>query len=196
MYLCILTLPRKIEPSTSTTTNNTPSITKDASENAMPGNHTLLACMCIIISVDLASGFSIAKPSSSIASSSPAAASRYVTSLLATKGGGGKKTKRAAQTTKGFGAPPPTLDDVLASFKSRMPEDANDVPCPCGSGDVYADCCGPLHRGERVSPSTIFNRALFSTFAILLYIQFLPSSFHILYLYLTHLLVLSPPLLQ
>lgn len=24
-----------------------------------------------------------------------------------------------------------------------------DPPCPCGSGNAYADCCGALHRGER-----------------------------------------------
>jgi hypothetical protein len=135
----------------------------------MPRNHTLLACIiCIIVSANHASGFSLAKESSSFASSSPAAASRHVTSLLATKGGGGKKTKRAAQTTKGFGAPPPTLNDVLATFKSRMPENADDIPCPCGSGDVYANCCGPLHRGEIISPSIISYRALSSIFAALL----------------------------
>jgi uncharacterized protein YecA (UPF0149 family) len=60
-----------------------------------------------------------------------------------------KKSVRSAQTERGFGSPPPKLADVLASFKSLVPEDADYRPCPCGSGDVYADCCGPLHRGER-----------------------------------------------
>jgi SEC-C motif-containing protein len=23
------------------------------------------------------------------------------------------------------------------------------MPCPCGSGPSYDECCGPLHRGER-----------------------------------------------
>ncbi|KAL3815751.1 hypothetical protein ACHAXA_004953 [Cyclostephanos tholiformis] len=118
----------------------------------MQGNHKLLACTCIIIAVDVASGLSVAKPWSSVASSS-LATSRNASFLLATKGGAGKKIKRAAQTTKGFGAPPATLDDVLASFKSRMPENADDVPCPCGSGEVYGDCCGPLHRGDRICSS-------------------------------------------
>ena len=46
------------------------------------------------------------------------------TSLFAKKSK--KKPKRAAQTTKGFGAPPPKLDDVLATFKSRLPEEAGE----------------------------------------------------------------------
>lgn len=57
----------------------------------------------------------------------------------------------------GFGAPPPTLDDFLATVKkTRRPSDAAAVPCPCGaSKDVddqsvrktYAECCAPLHDG-------------------------------------------------
>jgi len=46
------------------------------------------------------------------------------TSLFAKKNK--KKPKRAAQTTKGFGAPPPKLEDVLATFKSRLPENAGE----------------------------------------------------------------------
>ncbi|GAA4731851.1 YchJ family protein [Pedococcus ginsenosidimutans] len=26
-------------------------------------------------------------------------------------------------------------------------------PCPCGRGDTYAVCCGPLHTGESVAPT-------------------------------------------
>ena len=60
-----------------------------------------------------------------------------------------KKAKRSAQTTKGFGAPPPKLEDVLAGFKTRMPDDADSQPCPCGTaGKVYGECCGPLHKGD------------------------------------------------
>ncbi len=33
-----------------------------------------------------------------------------------------------------------------------MPE----APCPCGSGQSYAQCCGPAHRGERL-PQTAEN---------------------------------------
>ena len=49
---------------------------------------------------------------------------RHQTSLFAKKNK--KKPKRAAQTTKGFGAPPPKLEDVLATFKSRLPENAGE----------------------------------------------------------------------
>ena len=30
-----------------------------------------------------------------------------------------------------------------------MPEDADTQECCCGSGKVYADCCGPFHRGDK-----------------------------------------------
>lgn len=70
-------------------------------------------------------------------------------SLHAAKGGGSKVKRGVAQTTKGFGAPPPKLDDVLSSFKSRMPDNAAEQSCPCGSGDIYGTCCQPFHIGER-----------------------------------------------
>ncbi|MGV0741658.1 YchJ family protein [Mycolicibacterium sp. XJ870] len=39
--------------------------------------------------------------------------------------------------------------------------------CPCGSGDEYADCCGPLHRGERVAATAVaLMRSRFSAFAV------------------------------
>jgi SEC-C motif-containing protein len=65
------------------------------------------------------------------------------------KKGGGKKP---ARTNKGFGAPPPTLDDVLGKFRVRMPEDADNQNCPCNTnpGSLYKDCCGPLHRREQL----------------------------------------------
>lgn len=27
------------------------------------------------------------------------------------------------------------------------------VPCPCGRGETYADCCGPFHLGTAVAPT-------------------------------------------
>mmetsp|Transcript_21736 Transcript_21736/g.44683 ORF Transcript_21736/g.44683 Transcript_21736/m.44683 type:complete len:275 (+) Transcript_21736:181-1005(+) len=45
----------------------------------------------------------------------------------------------------GFGAPPQTLEDVLANIKTnRLPKDAPTLPCPCGSSKIFADCCSPL----------------------------------------------------
>mmetsp|Transcript_9342 Transcript_9342/g.21717 ORF Transcript_9342/g.21717 Transcript_9342/m.21717 type:complete len:247 (-) Transcript_9342:1686-2426(-) len=59
-----------------------------------------------------------------------------------------KKGNRTAQTTKGFGAPPPTLEERLTSFKSRIPEDDSAL-CACDSGRPYTECCRPFHHGDR-----------------------------------------------
>jgi SEC-C motif-containing protein len=41
------------------------------------------------------------------------------------------------------------------------------VRCPCGSGDTYADCCAPLHRGETAPPTAqALMRSRFSAFAV------------------------------
>jgi SEC-C motif-containing protein len=66
------------------------------------------------------------------------------------KGGGGGKKKGAARTNKGFGAPLPTLEDALAKFRTRVPVNAEAQPCPCGTGKLYGDCCGPFHCNERL----------------------------------------------
>lgn len=52
----------------------------------------------------------------------------------------------------GFGAPPPTLEDVLANTNTnRLPKDAASLPCPCGSSTpdepgkrTFSECCAPL----------------------------------------------------
>ncbi len=39
--------------------------------------------------------------------------------------------------------------------------------CPCGSGKVYAECCGPLHSGEaRASTAEQLMRSRFSAYAL------------------------------
>lgn len=40
-------------------------------------------------------------------------------------------------------------------------------PCPCGTGERYDRCCGPLHRGER-RPDTAaaLMRSRYSAFAV------------------------------
>lgn len=107
----------------------------------------LIAFYCIIIysAVDPAVGFAANKPRSITITT--ASSTRHETSLAAKKGG---KKKRSAQTTKGFGAPLPKLDDFLATLKTRVPQDADAQLCPCGTGKVYGDCCGPLHRGDKL----------------------------------------------
>ncbi|MDP7704787.1 YchJ family protein [Mycobacterium sp. TY815] len=39
--------------------------------------------------------------------------------------------------------------------------------CPCGSGSGYADCCRPLHAGERDADTALaLMRSRFSAFAV------------------------------
>jgi len=114
-----------------------------------PSSSLLVAFLC----ANVVAGFATRRPVATTRPSRPTGR-RDPTSLAAKGGVGGakkkkKKPKRAAQTPKGFGAPPPSLDEVLAGFETRVPEDAGDAPCPCGTGEVYDDCCGPLHRGDR-----------------------------------------------
>lgn len=84
-----------------------------------------------------------------------------------------QKKSNSARTPKGFGAPPPpapTFEDVVAKFRTRMPEDADNKPCPCGGRSdtekLYGQCCGPLHRGERLALTTTdVLRSRYSAFA-------------------------------
>ncbi len=44
---------------------------------------------------------------------------------------------------------------------------SNGERCPCGSGDDYDDCCGPLHRGERAAQTAqALMRSRYSAFAV------------------------------
>lgn len=39
-------------------------------------------------------------------------------------------------------------------------------PCPCGSGEAYASCCGPLHRGVREAETAVeLMRSRYAAFA-------------------------------
>ena len=98
----------------------------------------------------------------------------YVTlSALTAKKVVKKKKPITARTTKGFGAPPPpppTLLETLAKFHTRVPEDADSHPCPCGGRSdtemLYGQCCGPLHRGERLALSSMdVLRSRYSAFS-------------------------------
>jgi hypothetical protein len=65
----------------------------------------------------------------------------------------GRKGKKGAVIGKGFGAIPtqPTLEEVVAKFPNRIPNNAEECECPCGSGKVYKNCCGPFHKKREVS---------------------------------------------
>lgn len=61
-----------------------------------------------------------------------------------------KKKRNSATTKKGFGAAPPTLEEVASKFRVRLPENAATLPCPCGTSNaLYSDCCEPYHKGEK-----------------------------------------------
>lgn len=44
---------------------------------------------------------------------------------------------------------------------------ADDARCPCGSGDTYGSCCGPLHAGRRAAPTAPqLMRSRYSAFVV------------------------------
>lgn len=40
------------------------------------------------------------------------------------------------------------------------------TPCPCGSGESYAGCCGALHEGAAAPTAVALMRSRFSAFAL------------------------------
>lgn len=50
------------------------------------------------------------------------------------------------------------------SSSAPLPDDAR---CPCGSGDVLGDCCGPVLRRERRAPTAeALMRSRYTAFAV------------------------------
>ncbi|WP_243710595.1 YchJ family protein [Micromonospora sp. KC213] len=46
-------------------------------------------------------------------------------------------------------------------------DDDPDRPCPCGCGLPYADCCGPVHRGQGTAGTAeALMRSRYSAFAV------------------------------
>lgn len=83
------------------------------------------------------------------------------TSSLSAKKPTKKKKSNNAGSFKGFGAAPPpepTFDEYVSKLRTRMPENADNQPCPCGGKSetekLYGQCCGLLHRGERKALTT------------------------------------------
>ena len=76
------------------------------------------------------------------------------------KKGRGTKRSSTASTNRGFGKPPPTLDETLAGFKTRRPANAEEQPCPCGvNGETFGDCCAPYLRQDKLpmSPTRVLQ---------------------------------------
>ena len=40
------------------------------------------------------------------------------------------------------------------------------APCPCGTGDPYAACCGPLHQGEPAATAERLMRSRYAAYAL------------------------------
>jgi len=64
--------------------------------------------------------------------------------------GGKKGKKRTSIGKKGFGAKSPSLESIVAKFPNRIPDNAVECTCPCGSGGLYQDCCSPFHKKEKI----------------------------------------------
>ncbi|WP_314096961.1 YchJ family metal-binding protein [Microbacterium foliorum] len=48
--------------------------------------------------------------------------------------------------------------------EARIPDDA--ARCPCGSGDVFGGCCGPLLRGAAAPTAERLMRSRYTAFAL------------------------------
>mmetsp|Transcript_13970 Transcript_13970/g.20459 ORF Transcript_13970/g.20459 Transcript_13970/m.20459 type:complete len:235 (-) Transcript_13970:767-1471(-) len=88
--------------------------------------------------------------------------------FAASKKGG--KNKRKNVVGKGFGAAPaaPDLQEVVAKFPTRVPEQAQQCECPCAwtPGKLYKDCCEPFHLKEKEPESPVeVLRSRYSAFA-------------------------------
>jgi hypothetical protein len=83
----------------------------------------------------------------------------------------GNKGKKGNKTVvgKGFGisSKQPSLEEVVAKFPNRIPDNAEECECPCGSDKVYRRCCGPFHKKEKLPSSPIdVLRSRYSAFAV------------------------------
>jgi len=72
---------------------------------------------------------------------------------FAAKKKGGKSGVVPSRSAKGFGPTPPNLEEVAATFKTRIGQDSDKEKCPCGSGALYGDCCSPYHTGLKFPES-------------------------------------------
>jgi SEC-C motif-containing protein len=76
-----------------------------------------------------------------------------------------KPVRKTASTTKGFGAAPLTFDQVIQGFRTRLPENAESLNCPCGTGKLYKDCCKPFHEGAACKSPIDVLRSRYSAFS-------------------------------
>ena len=48
----------------------------------------------------------------------------------------------------------------------RMPTLDSAMPCPCGDGNSYADCCQPLHQGQSAAHAGRLMRSRYSAYVL------------------------------
>lgn len=46
----------------------------------------------------------------------------------------------------------------------KPPKPPSPDTCPCGSGDAYADCCGPLHAGGAAATAEALMRSRYTAY--------------------------------
>ena len=68
---------------------------------------------------------------------------------------------------KGFGSSQPSLQEIVAKFRTRMPEKPDERSCPCGTGKLYGECCAPFHEMKKLpnSPEDVL-RSRYTAFAV------------------------------
>lgn len=62
-------------------------------------------------------------------------------------------------------APVPTWEEAAHQCKTRMPDDAGCVDCPCGTGLVYKECCAPYHEGKAPESPLKVLRSRYTAFS-------------------------------
>jgi len=90
---------------------------------------------------------------------------------------GGKKN-----VGRGFGLTPkqPSLEEVVAKFPVRVPANAPECKCPCGSGKVYMNCCEPFHQKEKLPGSPLdVLRSRYTAFVWRLPLYILDTTHHV-----------------
>jgi SEC-C motif domain protein len=66
------------------------------------------------------------------------------------------KISGSASTVKGFGKAPLTFAETLATFRTRVPDSAEEQSCPCGLyGKSYGECCSLYHKGKLTPQSPL-----------------------------------------
>lgn len=74
----------------------------------------------------------------------------FSSGLAASKKSGKKGPKIVSGN--GFAAPSQNvnLEDIVKKFPTRVPPNAGESDCPCGTGLLYKNCCQPFHTKDKL----------------------------------------------